>query len=154
VTWNYPIDLFDHRKYANGGNYSEVDYSGRHGDEHIYNMETLGMRVDSADEIKAERANRAPITEIDGFKEYVPALIGFMMEVANRAHLHKNDWRWTVFIDGCGIKTCDFDLSSDDIQNLKDSGYKSAKKYFEWFESHKSDNELEPVSEKPLNLVP
>ena len=146
VTWNYPIDLFDDKKFAPAANAAEaVKYPTKYDDSHIYNKETLGFRVDTKDEIKAEKAGwRAPPKSIENFVDYAGALIGFILDMASKAHLHENDWHRTVFIDGMGVGTTDFALSDKQVSDLVQSGKKGATDYFKWFEDQ--DN-------KPMNRV-
>jgi NTE family protein len=67
-----------------------------------------------------------------------------MMDMANKTHLHENDWHRTVFIDTLGIRTTDFNLSGEKIDALLQSGEKGMNKYLEWYEKPES---------KPINRV-
>lgn len=147
VTWNYPIDLFDDKMYkpakkAEG----KVTYT-KYDEDHIYNKETLGFRVDTLDEIQAEKDSwRAPPRKIENIADYAAALLSFMLDMANKAHLHKNDWDRTVFIDALGVSATDFSLSDAQVAALVESGEKRTETYFEWFE----DPNSKPA---PLNRV-
>ena len=55
-----------------------------------------------------------------------------MMEMANRVHLHQNDWGRTVFIDTLGVKTTDFKGVKERIDDLINSGKKAVSDYFNW----------------------
>lgn len=113
VTWNYPIDIFDDKKYLDktvtNNSFDPASYAKpytKYEPTHVFNKETLGFRVDTRDEIKAEMEGwRSPPKKIDDFGDYAGALVGFMMDVANKSHLHENDWHRTVAIDSLGIKT-------------------------------------------------
>lgn len=152
VTWNYPIDLFDDRKFLSDPTdqklFVEVSkgadkYPTAYDDNHVYNKETLGFRVDTKDEIKAEREGwRRPPKDIDDILDYVKALVSFMMEMANDAHLHKNDWHRTVFLDALGVRATDFNLPDAKVTELVQSGRDGANEYFDWFKNGE---------EKPLN---
>jgi len=149
VTWNYPIDIFDDKKYLSNPNnpslYTIPTYPTIYSATHVYNKETLGFRVDTKDEISAEQqAWRLPPQEIENFGDYAKALIGFMTDMANKVHLHQNDWHRTVFIDANGVKTTDFDLPPEQVTELIESGEQGIKAYFEWFEDE---------NESPLNRV-
>jgi len=146
VVWNYPIGLYDDTKYNPvSGAATAPGYTTTYGSTHVYNKETLGFRVDTKDEIKAERDSwKSPPKSVDNIFDYVKVLIGFMMEAANRAHLHKDDWDRTVFIDALGVKTTDFDLNDSQVDALVKSGRDGAKAYFDWFEN---------PNEQPLNRV-
>ncbi len=81
VTWNYPLDLFDDKKFvvnpAAGINPQDMNYDTVYDDNHVYNKETLGFRVDTKDEIKAEKDSwRLPPVEINDFFDYAKALVG------------------------------------------------------------------------------
>lgn len=146
VTWNYPIDLFDDKGFQPAAGAGQaVKYPTSYDDNHIYNKETLGFRVDTKDEIKAEKNRwRAPPKQIDSFVDYAGALIGFILDMANKAHLHTNDWHRTVFIDALGVETTDFALSDKQVADLVDSGVKCTRDYLTWFNNPEN---------KPLNRV-
>lgn len=148
VTWNYPLDLFDDKKYLINPAAGVVpDYATVYDDGHVYNKETLGFRVDTVDEIKAEKDSwRLPPVEINDFFDYAKALVGYMGDMANKMHLHKNDWHRTVFIDAGGVKTTEFDLPDDKVEMLVQNGQKGASVYFDWFNDPNS-------APPPLNRV-
>jgi len=136
--YNYPINIFDNRKYLSDPKYGqEIDYDHREGA--VFNCQTLGMRVDTKDEIKVlmDQATPLPIRNI---KDYMKALIGGYMDGMNKIHLHKNDWHRTIFIDSLGVKTTAFNLNDDTIDKLVESGRKSAEIYFKWFENPEEDS--------------
>ena len=135
VTWNYPLDLFDDKKYlVNQTAGVTPDYDSVYDSNHIYNKETLGFRVDTADEIKAEKDSwRLPPVEINDFFDYAKALVGYMGDMANKLHLHKNDWHRTVILDAAGVKATQFDLSDDTVKMLVQNGVQGAANYFQWF---------------------
>ncbi len=135
VSWNYPLDLFDDKKYvANAALAQPPGYPTVYDDNHVYNKETLGFRVDTADEIKAEKDGwNSPPVQINDFFDYLKALVGFMNDISNKLHLHKNDWDRTVFIDAAGVKATEFDLADSQIQKLVDNGKTGATDYFNWF---------------------
>ena len=115
------------------------DYT-RYDDNHIYNKETLGFRLDTRDQIKAEKVGwNSPPQRIENILDYGRALVGFMNDMANRLHLHKNDWDRTIFVETGSIKTTQFDLSPDEIKMLIDNGSRGVRDYFQWFKDPKSD---------------
>ena len=132
VSLNYPVHLFDNKRYmVNPENGEEFDYNEEEG--FIFNHETLGFRLDSKQVIDYAKRNWAtPPEQIKNIKEYSGALISFMMEMANKKHLHKNDWGRTIFIDTLDVQTTDFKLPEAKIHALIDSGKFAAKNYFEW----------------------
>ncbi len=152
VTWNYPLDIFDDTKFKPAANASKDPITVNPGTtkydaNHIYNQETLGFRLDSADEIKAEKKNwQSPPAPINNLVDYTKALIGFMHEMANRLHLKDSDWDRSIFIDTGNIGTTQFDLSKDQMDMLIQNGRDGVKKYFAWFDDPN-------VNPKPINKV-
>lgn len=139
VTWNYPLDLFDDPRYIEGLP------TGRKGATRVvYNKQTLGFRVDTRQEIGAERHDQLAAAPIEGMGAYLKALLGFMLDMANKAHLQDQDWHRTVFIDAAGINATDFDLSTADIRRLIENGRKGTREYFRWFKDRRAKI-------KPLN---
>jgi NTE family protein len=137
VTWNYPLDLFDSKRFLddknNGG---VVPHYTRYDADHIYNKETLGLRVDTKDQIQAEKdAWKSPPAKVNNFVDYVACLVGYMGDMANRLHLHENDWHRTVFIDASGVGTTEFGLSDEKTQRLIANGRQGVIDYFAWFDN-------------------
>lgn len=135
VSYNYPINVFDNEKYlSNPANGEPVDYSNVNG--YVFNYETLGFRLDSREVIEyAKRDWASPPEKITNIKSYSGGLINYLMEMANKVHLHSNDWNRTIFIDTLDVKTTDFDLPNNKIQELIASGKTGAEKYFLWRDS-------------------
>ena len=107
VILNYAINVFDNKKYLdNKINGEEVGY--KKGLEYVFNHETLGFRLDSESEIQYNKEGwkNVPV-KIKNIKDYSLGLLGFMMESANKRHLHKNDWNRTIFINTLGVKATD-----------------------------------------------
>jgi len=129
VSYNYPINLFDHTKYLHNPNNRFTPP----GTTQTFNLETLGFRLDSKEVIHyAERDWATPPTEITSFKTYTSALLEFMMEMANKSHLKKEDWYRTVFIDTKDVRTADFNLPKMKQEELIDSGHEAVIRYFDW----------------------
>jgi NTE family protein len=142
VSWNYPINLFDKAVYVSKQtNSQKVDYNTDA--DYVFNYETLGFRLDSTKVIEYNRDNwtNEPV-EINNIKDYAIGLVNFMMEMANKKHLHQNDWNRTIFIDTLDVKTTDFKLSSQKIQDLITSGRLGVNDYFKWKDSDVVWNKL------------
>lgn len=132
LSWNYPIDLFDHPRYLKN--------PGENPNDDNYNRGTLGFRVDSRAEIHAERSQfKLPRAKVNNLVDYLKALVGFAIDMANHAHLRPADWHRTVFIDSLGVSTTDFRIDEKRELALVDSGRKGAKAYFQWFENAPGD---------------
>jgi NTE family protein len=133
LSWNYPIDLFDHPRYLR-------NVAGKHTDD-SYNPATLGFRVDSRAEIQAERTKlQLPRAKVGNLVDYLKALVGFAIDMANHAHLNEADWHRTVFIDSLGVGTTDFSIDGKRQMALIDSGSTCTRDYFQWFENAPADS--------------
>lgn len=132
VAWNYPLNIFDHDNYlVNVKNGKKVTYNTSAG--YRFNHETLGFRLDTKKEIELNQNNWANVPkDIDNILNYAVALVGFMHSMANKKHLHKNDWERTVFIDTLTVNTTDFDISDNMIGKLIQSGRDGVIEYLDW----------------------
>ncbi|MBI3581618.1 MAG: patatin-like phospholipase family protein [Nitrospinae bacterium] len=137
VSWNYPIDIFDDKKYLSRPDNAllfDVPTYTRYHDDHVYNKETLGFRVDTKDEIAAEMKSwELPRKDINDVGEYAMALSDFALGMANKMHLHKNDWHRTVFIDSGDVSFTNFSLPKEKIDMLVNKGVSCTEEYFKWF---------------------
>jgi NTE family protein len=67
-----------------------------------------------------------------------------MMNIANKAHLHEDDWHRTVFIDTKGVGATEFNLPREKINALIEGGEQGMRDYLKWFQDPKS---------KPINRL-
>jgi NTE family protein len=150
VIINYPVKLFDREKYIDIVNEPEavrrVGYYNRENAEfllnqpdrsrYVYNRQTLGLRLDSTEEIGLFRYGE-PVRgkKIKDFFDYAKALVSATMKVQENQHLHSDDWQRTLYINTLDVGTTDFDLSKEKKLALIKEGIKGAEKYFEWFEN-------------------
>ncbi|CAN5521033.1 hypothetical protein BH10BAC1_BH10BAC1_20790 [soil metagenome] len=132
VSWNYAVNLFDNEQYvAKKENSEKVSYNTDA--SYVFNHETLGFRLDSTKVIEYNKDNwKSEPVKINNIKDYAVGLVNFLMEMANKKHLHQNDWNRTVFIDTLDVKTTDFKLSPAKIQELLASGRTGVNEYFKW----------------------
>jgi len=151
---NYPVKLFDRKKYLTpalvASHSREASYYAEHNQAlvtagvpvspYLYNKETLGFRLDSGEEIAVFRDGAEPAHHhVDHFFDYAWGLISTMMESQQSQHLHSDDWHRTVYINTLGVKTTDFDLTDERKKALAESGEAGTRKYFAWFEDTGSD---------------
>jgi NTE family protein len=122
VACNFPIQLFDKRKYLYANSKTPEDYK--------FNPRTLGFRLDSKEEIKASIGWGSVSKEISNVVDYVTALITFLQEMANKRHLNSCDRRRTVFIETGNVKATDFNLSDEKIKMLYKNGERAMLDYF------------------------
>lgn len=150
---NYPIKLFDRKKYIRGENQAKMAFPRPYYDKenkiflkkhpssspYVYNKETLGFRLDTKQEIAVFRYGAEPKRDkINGFFSYTKALMKTILESQGNRHLHSDDWERTIYIDTMGVGTTDFDLKDATKEKLEESGRKCAVDYFKWFDKIKN----------------
>jgi NTE family protein len=146
LSWNYPVNLFDDAKYlADDANGLRVDYSSDAA--YRFNTETLGFRLDTTKEVQWNLKDwQSEPLKIDNILQYGWALVSFMRAVANKVHLHKNDWSRTVFVDvGERIGFTDFDLKDADKDFLSNAGREGVGNYLAWRNSAEGKSELAAI---------
>ena len=158
---NYPIKLFDREKYIDPASRAEMAVHRPHYDEenkqfliehpisspYVYNKETLGLRLDSKQEIAAFRYGaELQHQKIAGFADYAKALVSTILESQGNIHLHSDDWHRTIYVDTLGVKTTDFDLSDDRKKELEESGRAGAELYFDWFDNWSAKKKVKPFN--------
>lgn len=159
VMLNYPVKLFDRERHIDmkkesvGARAAEyynkenarflLDNPGR--SRYVYNCQTLGLRLDTSEEIALFRYNE-PINskKIKTFTDYARSLLSAIMQVQENQHLHSDDWQRTIYINTLDVKTTDFNLSDDKKEALLQEGINGAEDYFKWFED---------PQEKPVNRI-
>ncbi len=156
---NYPIKLFDREDYIeNIKALRRTDYYDQQNDileaqspqsrKHVYNKETLGVRLDKKEEVALFRYGREPVHHrIDSFLDYAKALVQTIMNNQENYHLHSDDWHRTIYVDTLDVSTTDFNVSDARKKALIKSGYDCAKEYFRWFDTPK------PKEPKPINRI-
>lgn len=141
---NYPVKLFDRKKYVSPAKSIIPDYyktinknlglNGRTGSQYVFNKETLGFRLDSKDEISMFKDHKAPKhIKIDNFFDYTWGLIETIMQAQDNSHLHNDDWERTIYIDTKGVGTTDFSINSEKKNALVLSGKDGAEQFFKWY---------------------
>lgn len=146
---NYPVKLFDRRKYVEEHCLDDREYYVAHNEkleeegladrksisDYVYNQETLGFRLDTEAEIAAFRDQAEPPRHtVDDFFDYGLRLVRTLMNLQQSVHLHSDDWHRTIYIDTLDVGTTDFDLSDERKQALVASGEEGVRKYFEWYD--------------------
>ncbi len=112
---------------------------------YVYNRQSLGLRLDTAEEIGVYRHEEKPHSKkIKNFSDYARALISAVMQVQENQHLHSDDWQRTIYINTLDVKTTDFDISDEKKKALIQQGITGAENYFRWFED---------PAEKPVNRI-
>ncbi len=147
VMANYPVKLFDRLNYVDMEKEAQVarhvEYYNRENARvllkrpgrapYVYNRQTLGMRLDTGEEISLFRYDE-PLEghEIKTFPRYARALLSAMMQVQENQHLHSDDWQRTLYINTLDVKTTDFNLSDDQKNALIQQGIIGAETQSSW----------------------
>jgi len=160
VMLNYPIKLFDRERYIDMVNESVAARSVAYYNQenarflldrpdrspYVYNRQTLGLRLDTQEEIALFRYDEPPQGKgIKTFTDYARALVAAIMQVQENQHLHSDDWQRTLYISTLDVKTTDFDISAEKKASLIQEGIRGAENYFCWFEN---------PDEAPVNRLP
>ena len=121
---NYPVNMFD--SCTDGGNPLTSENV-------IYNHETLGLKLERADQIKKfkeEKTDVAPY-QIDNMKEYSSAVMNLMMEKLNRQTPDLSNERGrTIYISYGDISGRVRKISDEEKKILHDNGYSAATEFF------------------------
>ena len=154
---NYPIKMFDREKYVDDKALVRIPpYYQSHNDAlraqgkdinpYVFNIETLGFRLDSAKEIAVFRDQAEPEHhKIDDLFSYAYGLVDTVMESQSNQHLHSDDWQRTIYIDTLGVATTDFGLNDERKAALAESGRTHTQEYFAWYDDPKSQPANRPA---------
>jgi NTE family protein len=158
VMLNYPIKLFDRERYIDASESYAARSTAYYNREnaafvlarpgrspYVYNRQTLGLRLDTQEEIGLYRYDE-PLRgrPIGKFTDYARALLQALMNAQENQHLHSDDWQRTVYINTLDVGTTDFDISDERKQALLLQGIAGTENYFRWFED---------PSEQPVNRI-
>jgi NTE family protein len=124
---NYPVDLFDYPRYLPAGSTAAPDARG-----HVYNPETLGLRLDRAEQIPLDtsptgRQQLAPY-DIQDFNSYLAALYTVALENLNP--VQPADRARTVNIDFLNFSPKIKRISDAQKKQLMDSGRQGVQAFF------------------------
>lgn len=127
VANNFPIKMFDKRKYYNPFiEYEEPNVE----DKYILNPNTIGFRLDTKEEVAANADWSNAHVEINNIKDYLGAIVTYLMEEANKRHLKDCDLKRTIFIETGDVKATDFNLAPDKVGVLIENGQKAVYEFF------------------------
>ncbi len=123
---NYPIGLFDQNRFLSNSQPDVVPEAT------VFNPETLGLRLESTEQIKADAQNfgLAPYP-IRGFKAYIGAFYNLVSEATNRYNFRPEDLKRTVSIDFQNIGAKVRKLSEAEKNVLIESGKKGVVNFLE-----------------------
>jgi len=114
---NYPIGLFDQNRYLTHRDPNLPEKAP------VFNHETLGLRLERAEQIQADAQNMGLATyPIQGFKGYIGAFYNLVSEAANRLSFRPEDLKRTVSIDFKNIGAKVRKLSDEEKTTLLNSG--------------------------------
>ncbi len=144
---NYPIRLFDRKKYITSAGYFEepkyyknynivLEKDKRNTNHFSYNKETLGFRLDSAKEIAIFRDQAEPVSyDINNFPSYIVRFVSTILNINNSMHLNDYDWDRSIYIDTLDVGTLDFNINESKKKDLIESGKNCTENYFKWFDN-------------------
>jgi len=146
---NYPIDLFDWKSFVSQEeNFTltasdekvntllrsitpsnELFFIGEN-DEIIYNKETLGIRLDSKEEIAITKHIANPKSHhIDHLIVFAWNLTETMLKAQTSMRLAERDSVRTIYVDTEFVSTFDFNITTEMQNKLLENGYKAAEEY-------------------------
>ncbi len=120
ITGNFPIDIFDTDTLIRGRRFR------------VANPKTLGVRIDSDNQITYDRINQqlAPY-DVQNVRDYIEAFYNYVVESLNRHDLNQDDWSRTISVSDAGIGPKIKNLSEEEKQSLIDSGREGVRAFFE-----------------------
>ncbi|MDX5348792.1 MAG: patatin-like phospholipase family protein [Hymenobacteraceae bacterium] len=128
ITANYPIDIFDHRRYLQ----QPGDPAAAPKDGYFFNRETIGIRVDSDAQIEYNYAKQGlapyPITN---FRDYIGAFYNIVIENLNRPLLKPEDWQRTISVSSSEFEPQVKKLSKEQKEQLLESGREGVRYFFD-----------------------
>jgi NTE family protein len=97
---------------------------------------TFGMRLVEPEPRTATLADRMPRVEarpggIEAVVDFMKSLVWTMLEAHDRLYIEKADFARTIPIDTLGVRTTDFDLTSEKALELYRSGCEAAERFLE-----------------------
>lgn len=120
ILGNYPIFIFDKTIRDTLGNHLRIP-----------NMETLGIRIDSEQQIKNDNTNqKLAEVPIQNIVDFTTAFYNLVLESLNRNHLEKYDWQRTISVSSVGISPKIKKLTSQQKTDLINSGKTAVQNYF------------------------
>lgn len=140
---NYPVKLFDRKKYVTGSHYKETDYyqplntqNGQYQVDYVFNEETLGFKLDSKEKIDVFWYKQEPThSKINDLFDYTKQLVSTVIDMQSDVHLHSDDWARSIYIDSLNVSATDFSLSDETKTKLINSGKEGTLRYFEWYDN-------------------
>jgi NTE family protein len=120
IIGNFPIFMFD-----------STTINSKKEQIRIPNYKTLGIRIDSDNQIKNDSLSRELAhIPIKSMNDYLEAFYILILENLNRNSLIEADWERTISVSSVGIGPRIKKLSKQQKEALINSGENSAKKYF------------------------
>ena len=121
IIGNFPIDIFD-----------KIDKDANGKETRIPNPHTLGIRIDSKEQIEHDHITKELIpVKINNLRDYIQAFYLFTLENLNRNTLTEEDWERSISISSEGIGPKIKRLSEEQKLKLMNSGERYTLKYFE-----------------------
>ncbi len=118
---NFPIRLFDSTKYTDGSKPNEF----------AVNTQTLGFRIDRAEQIKKDSMTPGLAGfSIKNFNDFMGAFNNIIVENLNRQDLTEKDWKRTISINDGEITPRIKKMPSKKVEQLIKNGEEATTYYF------------------------
>ncbi|MFB4321135.1 patatin-like phospholipase family protein [Priestia sp. BR_2] len=146
---NYPIDLFDWRSYVSqeeNFRSTKIDKKANEllrsissttehlangeEDEIIYNMETLGIRLDTPEEILIEKRiiSREP-RPIDHLVVFIHHVMKTVLKAQSSMRIGERESKRTIYVNTERVETTQWNIPMEMLNKLMANGYEAAKEY-------------------------
>ncbi|CAI2457052.1 patatin-like phospholipase family protein [Serratia plymuthica] len=124
---NYPVRMFDYDFTASP---PYIDVTTQQ-----INTRTLGIRLDSANEIAQAAGQSVNKTAINNLCDFTLAVVNTLLDIQTKVHLDSDDWKRTVYVDTLDVGTLDFAISEAKKRALIESGRQGVERYFAWYDA-------------------
>lgn len=139
VLINYPIKLFDQEHYVENEEnyiipdyYEEINLMESNEEKFVYNMETLGFRLESPKKITTLRDGTQPQRyPINNLFDYTWNLVGTILDNQDNRQLHEHDSKRTIFINTLDVSATDFGINDTKRNALIESGLICTNQFFQ-----------------------
>lgn len=156
---NYPVKLFDRESYLmNKENKSRPEYYVNRetiesknnpieskNNPLVYNMESLGFRVDS--KIQKDILNRVEIQkhQVSNIYEFVKNIVGAVLDIQQNTSYHDDDSDRTIYIDSLDVSAIDFNINKERKKKLIESGKTCTEEYFQAYNNMEIPRKNRPI---------
>lgn len=154
---NYPVQLFDRKNFlinkensSQPERYKKIKTEEGPGNPLVYNMETLGFRVDTKIQSNILQQKQIKNYKITNIYDFVKNLVGTVMDFQQNISYLDDDFDRTIYIDSLNVSAIDFNLSENTIENLIKSGKNCTEDYFKTYNNIEIPRKNRPNTENQI----